>query len=221
MTRNSPRLSDDTTKRRHNHRQSQSQSQLQYGDQQQELPPHKSHPHSRPASQHSQHSHRLGSPQAPSSPHRSPKTIHRLSKSSSSSSQNHHVPSPLKMVTTTAPVHSPPDDAQYYYLPEVDMPSEQHSGHAWMEPIVIDDEDLMFGGKSLSAWYEEERQSLGYPMEEGHEERRGRQRSRQQHHPHHHHHHHQHREHRHHHHPHHHMTSGTKNATASNDQKRH
>lgn len=42
-----------------------------------------------------------------------------------------------------------------------------------MEPIIIDDDDLMFGGKSLSAWYEEERKSLSTPAEE---ERRGRQR---------------------------------------------
>ena len=32
--------------------------------------------------------------------------------------------------------------------------------HAWVQTIDIDDEDLMFGGKSLSAWYEEDRQRL-------------------------------------------------------------
>ncbi|KAI0484548.1 hypothetical protein GGR56DRAFT_669096 [Xylariaceae sp. FL0804] len=62
---------------------------------------------------------------------------------------------------------------QYYYIPNVDMPEHELHGHGWMEPIVIDDDDLMFGGKSLSEWYEEERQTLDFPVEE---ERRGRQR---------------------------------------------
>ncbi|KAI1419605.1 hypothetical protein F5Y12DRAFT_231287 [Xylaria sp. FL1777] len=229
MTRNSPRLSDDYTRRRHHHRQHQ---QHQQADQHQELEPQK--PRGRPTSPHS---HRIQSPHIPSSPHRlahsgtrsshspvthhSPRTLHKSSKPSSSS-QNPHGPSPLKMVTTTAPVHPPLDDAQYYYLPDVDVPDEQHGGHAWTEPIVIDDEDLMFGGKSLSAWYEEERQSLSYPMEE-HEERRGRQRMRQQHHPHHHHHQHHlhHHEQRHHHQPHHRISSSTKNVPGNNEQKRH
>ncbi|KAI3329753.1 hypothetical protein F4824DRAFT_505830 [Ustulina deusta] len=227
MTRNSPRLSDDNTRRRHHHRQPQEDQQQQ--QQYEEFQSQRSH--SRPPSQHNhcpQSPHTQSSPhhhsgtRSPHSPaaHHSPKTLHKPSKSSPSS-QNHHGPSPLKMVTTTAPVHSPPDDAQYYYLPDVEVPDEQHSSHAWMEPIVIDDEDLMFGGKSLSAWYEEERQSLGYPIDEENEERRGRQRMRQQHHHQHHHQHHQHHEHRHHHHPHHHMSSSTKNAPGNSDQKRH
>lgn len=35
---------------------------------------------------------------------------------------------------------------------EVDL-----DAHAWVQPTVIDDDDLTFGGKSLSTWYEEER----------------------------------------------------------------
>ncbi|KAI0545359.1 hypothetical protein F4679DRAFT_588568 [Xylaria curta] len=123
------------------------------------------------------------------------------------------------MVSSTASSRPPSEDAQYYYLPDNSSDGQHGSyGQAWMEPIVIDDEDLMFGGKSLSAWYEEERQSLNYPIEEEQEERRGRQRIRQQHHY---HHHHQHHEHHHHHHPHHHLSSGTKNTSSNNDQKRH
>ncbi|CAJ2510604.1 Uu.00g062290.m01.CDS01 [Anthostomella pinea] len=94
------------------------------------------------------------------------------------------------MVTTTTPSHRAADDSQYYFLPGVDGHDEELRNHSWMEPIVIDDDDLMFGGKSLSAWYEEERQPVSYPAEE---ERRGRQRVRQHHshsHKHHHHHHH-------------------------------
>jgi len=63
----------------------------------------------------------------------------------------------------------------------------------WMAATVIEDDDLMFGGKSLSTWYEEERrrQSLG---SDAAPERRGRQRQRAPHdgsqpHKHHHHYH--------------------------------
>ncbi|QUC16312.1 uncharacterized protein UV8b_00553 [Ustilaginoidea virens] len=48
--------------------------------------------------------------------------------------------------------------------------------HSWVQPIVIDDEDLMFGGKSLSAWYEEDRRRLSSGA--GDEEPRGRERVR-------------------------------------------
>ncbi|KAI1750386.1 hypothetical protein F4782DRAFT_249574 [Xylaria castorea] len=214
MTRSSPRLSDDYTRTRQQHQQQQQ--------------------HSRPSSQHSHHLHsphthssshhlthsRTHSPHPPTARH-SQRTSHKSSKSSLSS-QNPLGSSPLKMVTSTASSRPPSEDAQYYYLPDVDVDLSDgqhggHGGHAWMEPIVIDDEDLMFGGKSLSAWYEEERQSLSYPIEEEQEEHRGRQRIRQQHHQ----HHHQHHEHHHHHHPHHHLSSNTKNAPSTNDQKRH
>ncbi|KAH9886355.1 hypothetical protein F4778DRAFT_786752 [Xylariomycetidae sp. FL2044] len=78
------------------------------------------------------------------------------------------------MVTTTTSSPRPVDESQYYYLPaDQDSQDAEMQGFGWTEPIVIDDEDLMFGGKSLSAWYEEERKSVSYPAEE---ERRGRQR---------------------------------------------
>lgn len=48
---------------------------------------------------------------------------------------------------------------------EVDL-----DAHAWMMPTIIEDEDLTFGGKSLSAWHEEDRRQVGE------EERRGRAR---------------------------------------------
>ncbi|KAL6862257.1 hypothetical protein J3F83DRAFT_716640 [Trichoderma novae-zelandiae] len=80
----------------------------------------------------------------------------------------------------------------YYLLPnlqamdptarELDLDAE-----AWIQPIIIEDEDLTFGGKPLSAWYEEDRSRLSssssnssddgnQSLEE--EERRGRQRTR-------------------------------------------
>lgn len=96
------------------------------------------------------------------------------------------MPSPLKMVTTTATTtsHHAGDETLHYYLPDTNAREVELQKQGWMEPIVIDDEDLTFGGKSLRAWYEEERKSLNYPAEE---ERRGRQRVRQhnstQHHP--------------------------------------
>lgn len=60
------------------------------------------------------------------------------------------------------------ETASYYY---VDLGS-----HAWVQPTVIDDADLTFGGKPLCAWYEEERRRLS----NGDEERRGRERVRRQ-----------------------------------------
>ncbi|KAK0609964.1 hypothetical protein B0T17DRAFT_621254 [Bombardia bombarda] len=57
----------------------------------------------------------------------------------------------------------------------------------WTVATVIEDDDLMFGGKALSAWYEEDRRRLSTSHEE--EERRGRQRERVRTESHHHHHH--------------------------------
>ncbi|KAF5133944.1 hypothetical protein E5D57_004572 [Metarhizium anisopliae] len=84
---------------------------------------------------------------------------------------------------------SPKQEPTYYLVPnmraldtsarEVDLDS-----YAWIQPIVIDDEDLMFGGKSLSAWYEEDRRRLSSGSDDGRaehsqdEERRGRERVR-------------------------------------------
>ncbi|CEF75917.1 unnamed protein product [Fusarium graminearum] len=51
--------------------------------------------------------------------------------------------------------------------------------YAWVQPTIIEDEDLTFGGKSLSAWYEEDRRrhSSGSNSSDE-EERRGRERVR-------------------------------------------
>ncbi|KAM3524200.1 hypothetical protein NHJ13051_004664 [Beauveria bassiana] len=87
----------------------------------------------------------------------------------------------------------------YYMVPNLRAidPSAREvdlSAHAWVRPIVIEDEDLMFGGKSLSTLYEEERRrqsargggsiaggSSSSSDEENHEEeRRGRERVRRQ-----------------------------------------
>lgn len=75
------------------------------------------------------------------------------------------------MVTSSASTHHVEDDAYSYFSLE-DNAQLSHS-YGWMQPIEIEDDDLMFGGKSLSAWYEEERQAPAAPVEE---ERRGRQR---------------------------------------------
>lgn len=58
----------------------------------------------------------------------------------------------------------------YYYDP---------NAYTWVQPTIIEDDDLTFGGKSLSTWYEEERRRLssGSGSEDG-EERRGRERVR-------------------------------------------
>jgi len=64
---------------------------------------------------------------------------------------------------------------------EVDLGS-----HPWMIATVIEDDDLTFGGKPLSTWYEEDRRRLSTGDEE--EERRGRQRERVRVSSHHHHH---------------------------------
>lgn len=78
------------------------------------------------------------------------------------------------MVTTSATGHHQYQysDGSYYYEPEMAATGAETQGYGWMEPTVIDDDDLMFGGKSLSALYEEERTRASSPEEE----RRGRQR---------------------------------------------
>jgi len=60
--------------------------------------------------------------------------------------------------------------SHYYYDP---------NAYTWVQPTIIEDDDLTFGGKSLSTWYEEERRRLssGSGSEDG-EERRGRERVR-------------------------------------------
>ncbi|KAI1452686.1 hypothetical protein F4805DRAFT_22220 [Annulohypoxylon moriforme] len=137
---------------------------------------------SRPASQHSRRS--------PNSQPRSPHPSSFNKSSDKLATSQAHKPSPLKMVTTTTTTsHPPADDTLHYYLPDMNAQEIEFQKQGWLEPIVIDDDDLTFGGKSLSAWYEEERKSVGFPAEE---EQRGRQRVRQhyshsqQHHQHHH-----------------------------------
>lgn len=75
--------------------------------------------------------------------------------------------------STMAP--STPVEQPYYLVPDLRAldPSAREidlDAHAWMLPTVIDDEELTFGGKSLSAWYEEDRRQLSE------EETRGRSR---------------------------------------------
>lgn len=55
--------------------------------------------------------------------------------------------------------------------------------NSWVQPTLIDDDDLTFGGKPLSAWYEEERRRLstGHGEEDSEEgEARGRRRERRE-----------------------------------------
>jgi hypothetical protein len=77
-------------------------------------------------------------------------------------------PSPLKMVTTSTNPHYSQQGASSHYM----VTEGGSQAYGWVESISIEDDDLMFGGKSLSAWHEEGRQKVSYPEEE----RRGRQR---------------------------------------------
>lgn len=57
------------------------------------------------------------------------------------------------------------------------------SATSWVQPTAIDDDDLTFGGKPLSTWYEEDRRRLSSSGEtdesaSGGDERRGRERVR-------------------------------------------
>jgi hypothetical protein len=81
-------------------------------------------------------------------------------------------------------------ESPYYIIPNLrsldpTAPQIDLSSHSWIQATVIEDEDIMFGGKALSTWYEEERRRLSSSSLE--EERRGRQRVRasySSHHPH-------------------------------------
>jgi hypothetical protein len=71
------------------------------------------------------------------------------------------------------------NDTPYYLVPNLTAldPSAREielGAHSWIQATVIDDEDLTFGGKALSTWYEEERQRLSRYSDE--EQQRGRQR---------------------------------------------
>ncbi|KAL2125641.1 hypothetical protein VTJ04DRAFT_2006 [Mycothermus thermophilus] len=58
-------------------------------------------------------------------------------------------------------------------LEDLELPSS-----SWMVATVIEDDDLMFGGKPLCAWYEEDRRRLSSESVVDEEETRGRQRER-------------------------------------------
>ncbi|KAL7921386.1 hypothetical protein ACQKWADRAFT_295627 [Trichoderma austrokoningii] len=94
---------------------------------------------------------------------------------------------------------SPMSSDSYYIIPNLQaMDPSAHeidlNSHTWIQPIIIEDEDLMFGGKSLSTWYEEDRSRLSsvgsssgsddgnQSPEEDEEEHRGRERTRRHHH---------------------------------------
>ncbi|KAI6778719.1 uncharacterized protein J7T54_000753 [Emericellopsis cladophorae] len=76
------------------------------------------------------------------------------------------------------------------------MSGAQYHEMSWVQPIDIDDEDLTFGGKSLSEWHEEDRRRFSSASscasshhyahstssQDEEEERRGRERVRRSHH---------------------------------------
>jgi len=91
---------------------------------------------------------------------------------------------------------SPIPSDSYYIIPNLQaMDPSAHeidlNSQTWIQPIIIEDEDLMFGGKSLSTWYEEDRSRLssgsssgsddGNQSPEEEEEHRGRERTRRHH----------------------------------------
>ncbi|KAM0481941.1 hypothetical protein ACHAPX_003275 [Trichoderma viride] len=92
---------------------------------------------------------------------------------------------------------SPMSSDSYYIIPNLQaMDPSTHeidlNSQTWIQPIIIEDEDLMFGGKSLSTWYEEDRSRLssgssssgsddGNQSPEEEEEHRGRERTRRHH----------------------------------------
>ncbi|KFH40773.1 hypothetical protein ACRE_085220 [Hapsidospora chrysogenum ATCC 11550] len=79
------------------------------------------------------------------------------------------------------------ESTTYYLVPNLRAldPSARELDAAstpWVQPTVIDDDDLTFGGKSLSTWYEEDRRRLSSGDMEDHagEPPRGRERVRRQ-----------------------------------------
>jgi hypothetical protein len=114
---------------------------------------------------------------------------------SSSSSQK-----TSKASTSNTSSKMPPktSEATYYLVPNLRAadPSAREvdlDAHSWVQPIVIEDEDLTFGGKSLSTLYEEERRRHSAASVGGNssdeetvhreEERRGRERVRRHYYP--------------------------------------
>lgn len=87
------------------------------------------------------------------------------------------------MSTATASSGAPAE-MTYYLVPNLQALDTSAcemdaNTHAWVQPTVIEDDDLTFGGKSLSAWYEEDRRRLSHS--DGEESRRGRERVRRSH----------------------------------------
>ncbi|KAJ4184000.1 hypothetical protein FSOLCH5_015241 [Fusarium solani] len=75
---------------------------------------------------------------------------------------------------------APSSETTYYLVPNlqaIDTSAREFdsSAFSWVQPTIIEDEDLTFGGKALSRWYEEERRRLSSGNDE---ERRGRERVR-------------------------------------------
>lgn len=102
------------------------------------------------------------------SKHSSPVTAGTMSSATSSSS-------------SSSAASSAAHETTYYYVPNLQAldPSAREvdaSSHTWVQPTIIEDDDLTFGGKSLSAWYEEDRRRFSHS--DGEEERRGRERVR-------------------------------------------
>ncbi|KAG5969663.1 hypothetical protein E4U58_001243 [Claviceps cyperi] len=65
------------------------------------------------------------------------------------------------------------------HVPEPPTRQVDRSWCRWVQPIAIDDEDITFCGKSLSAWYEEDRRQRLRSMGLLHDEpSRGRERDR-------------------------------------------
>ena len=74
------------------------------------------------------------------------------------------IPDPDTPINLTPEAMTLPDEIAPYSGP-----------YSWMVSTVIEDDDLMFGGKPLCAWHEEDRRMMGLVDEE---ETRGRSRER-------------------------------------------
>jgi hypothetical protein len=93
---------------------------------------------------------------------------------------------PLSSLHTQSIIMTHSTETYYYYVPNLQAldPTAREvdpSAYAWVQPTIIEDEDLTFGGKSLSAWYEEDRRrhsSGSSSSSSDEEERRGRERVR-------------------------------------------
>ncbi|KAK3313032.1 hypothetical protein B0H66DRAFT_384251 [Apodospora peruviana] len=108
-----------------------------------------------------------------------------------SARQQQHTRNTSSIMSSPQTSHSNRASQPYMIVPDSTTSQIDLATSSWMVATVIEDDDLMFGGKPLSAWYEEDRRRLSTGDEE--EERRGRQRERVRIETHHHqyHHHHQ------------------------------